>query len=127
MLIGRVSGCFDEAGDYIALKKTDCEAREDLEWVVPPNNYDNIFASMLTFFEISTLEMWPDIMFASFDSSEEVDGPLEHDRREDLAVLYIAFIFITTFFVMNLFISVIVRQFNEQKLSQEGSAGLTDE
>jgi hypothetical protein len=32
-------------------------------WSVPPNNYNNVFVSMLTFFEISTLEMWPQMMF----------------------------------------------------------------
>jgi hypothetical protein len=35
----------------------------DREWVVPSNNYDNVLESMSTFFEISTLEMWPDMMF----------------------------------------------------------------
>lgn len=29
------------------------------KWEVPENNYNNVFNSMLTFFEISTLEMWP--------------------------------------------------------------------
>ena len=111
----------------MGINKALCDEDDSLEWVIPPNNYDNIFSSMLTFFEISTLEMWPDIMFHSFDSSEEIDGPLETDRRPHLAILYISFIFITTFFVMNLFISVIVRQFNEQKLKTEGSHGLTDE
>jgi len=35
----------------------------DREWIVPSNNYDNVLESMSTFFEISTLEMWPDMMF----------------------------------------------------------------
>ena len=40
-------------------------------------------------------------------------------------MIYVLFIFITTFFVMNLFISVIVRQFNAQKQTTEGSADLS--
>jgi hypothetical protein len=36
-------------------------------WRVPPNNYNNVFNSMLTFFEISTLEMWPGMMFQAVD------------------------------------------------------------
>ena len=126
MLMGKVSQCFDAGGDPIKLNKADCLAAE-YEWVVPPNNYDNIFYSMLTFFEISTLEMWPDIMFNAFDAAPEVDGIMEKDNNPTMALLYISFIFITTFFVMNLFISVIVRQFNEQKIKTEGSAGLEDE
>jgi hypothetical protein len=37
----------------------------------PFNNYNNVASSMLTFFEISTLEMWPDNMFNAIDSVGE--------------------------------------------------------
>lgn len=53
-------------------------------------------------------------------------GPIE-DNRKWVAILFISFIFVTTFFVMNLFISVIVGQFTEQKEKSEGSADLVDE
>ena len=39
------------------------------EWKVDMENYDNIFKSMLTFFEISTLEQWSDIMFRAVDTT----------------------------------------------------------
>ena len=65
--------------ESVELNAADCEAA-GYDWELPPDNYNNIFASMLTFFEISTLEMWPDIMFNAFDSSEEVDGIMEKDR-----------------------------------------------
>ena len=42
--------------------------REQRQWVVPINNYDNIFSSMMTFFEISTLEMWPVMMYSAIDT-----------------------------------------------------------
>ena len=48
-------------------------------------------------------------------------------NREWIAILFILFIFVTTFFVLNLFISVIVGQFNEQKNKSEGSAKLSAE
>jgi hypothetical protein len=38
-------------------------------------NYDNIFSSMLTFFEISTLEQWSDIMFRAVDTTNYDQGP----------------------------------------------------
>ena len=44
-----------------------------------------------------------------------------------MALLYIMFIFITCLFVMNLFISVIVSKFNEEKARSEGTAGLSEE
>jgi len=42
---------------------TKSECTGSYEWIVPFNNYDNIGSSMITFFEISTLEKWPDMMF----------------------------------------------------------------
>lgn len=64
MLMGKVSFC-NVDGD---LDKLQCLAIEGGEWVTPENNYNNVFASMTTFFEVSTLETWPDIMFAAIDS-----------------------------------------------------------
>ena len=83
------------------------------EWVVPINNYDDIFSSMLTFFEISTLEMWPDMMFNAVDSVD-YDHVGMHQYRPPIALLYVIYIFFTTFFIMNLFISVIVDKFNDE-------------
>lgn len=40
----------------------------EAKWTVPYNNYDDIFHSSVTFFEVSTLEMWPDFMWAAVDS-----------------------------------------------------------
>lgn len=83
------------------------------EWTVPINNYDSILSSMLTFFEISTLEMWPDMMFDAQDSVG-LDMVLEYKHRPPIALLYVIYIFFTTFFIMNLFISVIVDKFNDE-------------
>ena len=63
LLSGKVSFCdIDET-----LDKIPCLDAGGV-WVLPQNNYNNIFYSMTTFFEVSTLETWPDIMFAAIDS-----------------------------------------------------------
>ena len=67
---------------------------------------------MLTLVEVSTLEMWPDIMNMAIDSTGVDTGP-KRDNKTEVSLLFVAFIFLTTFFVMNLFISVIVDKFNE--------------
>ena len=66
---------------------------------------------MSTFFEVSTMETWPDIMFNAVDSNSDMDSAPSLDNRKWVALLFISFIFVTSFFVMNLFISVIVSQF----------------
>lgn len=80
---------------------------------------------MVTFFEISTLEMWPDFMYAAVDSVGPGKGPIENNRPV-MSLVFIIFIFITTFFVMNLFISVIVDKFNEEIRKREGQKDLSD-
>ena len=67
---------------------------------------------MLTFFEISTLEMWPGMMYEGIDSAEYDASPIENNNPT-ISFIFILYIFVTTFFIMNLFISVIVDKFNE--------------
>jgi len=38
-------------------------------WAVPPQNFDNIFYSLLTVFIISTLADWNTIMYSAMDSN----------------------------------------------------------
>lgn len=99
---------------------------EDREWFQPFNRYDNIFISMMTFFEISTLEMWPDMMFAAIDAVGYDKSPKEKNSPM-VSLLYVIYIFVTTFFIMNLFISVIVDKFNEQIKKRQGSDNFSSE
>lgn len=87
--------------------------QEEREWDLPFNRYDNIFISMITFFEIATLEMWPDMMFAAIDARGYDMTPREKNSPF-VSMLYVMYIFIVTFFIVNLFVSVIVDKFNEQ-------------
>lgn len=95
-------------------------------WETPFNNYDNILYSMMTFFEIATLEMWPDMMYAAIDSTT-VDHVPKLDNNKFISLIFIIYIFFTTFFIMNLFISVIVDKFNEEIKKRQGADNFTDE
>lgn len=75
-LKGKVSYCSDKSPSINT--KSECHGTfkrdgKDVhrEWLTPFNNYDDIFRSMLTFFEVSFLELFPNIMFAAMDSREE--------------------------------------------------------
>jgi len=98
----------DEFGNVIG--QTEGDARE---WIVPIANYDDILHSMSTFFETSNLEMWPGTMYAAIDSVG-LDKQPKMDNRPEISLLFIIYIFFTTFFIMNLFISVIVDKFNDE-------------
>lgn len=96
------------------------------EWRVPFNNYDNVLYSMITFFEIAGLEMWPARMYAAVDSVELDHGPVT-DNNKGIAFIYVVYIFLTTFFIMNLFVSVIVDKFNDEIKKRQGSDQFTAE
>lgn len=81
---------------------------------------------MLTFFEISTLEMWPDMMFAAIDARGYDMTPKEKNNKF-VSLLYVVYIFVTTFFIMNLFISVIVERFNNEIKKRQGSDNFSQE
>ena len=128
---GAIAFCNDES--ELILTKEDCLAepgwfwvaqyneveeligyqREMRKWEFPFNNYNNVLSSMLTFFEISTLEMWPDNMYNAIDAVGE-DMKMEQDFAVQRSLIFVIYIFFTTFFIMNLFISVIVDNFNEE-------------
>lgn len=79
-------------------------------WLNPPFHFDNIFMSMLTLFEIASLEMWPDYMYPCVDAvGPEKIGVRNHNPGATL--FFILFIFFTTFFIMNLFVGVVTDQF----------------
>ena len=67
---------------------------------------------MLTLFEVSTLEMWPDYMYLAVDAVGPHKAP-KRDHQPAAALYFIAFIFCTTFFIMNLFVGVVIEYFNK--------------
>jgi hypothetical protein len=81
---------------------------------------------VITFFEVATLENWPNLLFITIDSVGPDVGPIL-DNRKYTAIFYVIYIFITVFFIMNLFVSVIVDKFNEEIQKKQGSLTFTDE
>lgn len=99
---------------------------EDRVWSVPLNNYDDIIHSMLTFFEVALLSLWPDRMYEAIDAVDYDHVP-KLDNNLIISLVFIIFIFLTTFFIMNLFISVIVDKFNDEIKKRQGSDNFTTE
>ena len=70
--------------------------------------------------------MWPDRMYAAIDAvGSDMVPKLDHNIA--VSLLFIIFIFLTSFFIMNLFISVIVDKFNEEIKKRQGSHKFTEE
>ncbi|KAE9001800.1 Sodium channel protein type 5 subunit alpha [Phytophthora rubi] len=93
---------------------------------VLPQNFNNVGAAMLTFFEISTTEGWADVMMAAIDSNGIGMQPIR-DNNMLWALFFVLFIMVGSFFVVNLFIGVIIDNFNRMKSALGGDFMLTPE
>ena len=56
--------------------------------------------------------MWPDFMYEAIDVTEPGE-PMEKNNNPLAALYFILFIFLTAFFIMNLYVGVIIKKFNE--------------
>ena len=92
---------------------------------VIPQNFDNVGNAMLTLFEISTTEGWVDVMYAAVDATG-IDMQPIRDYSAAWVWFFVAFMVVGSFFVMNLFVGVIIDNFNRMK-SSLGDEGLMTE
>ena len=89
------------------------------------NSFDNFFIAMLTLFEVASLEMWPSVMYSTNDVTKVGFAP-ERNGAEGNSMFFVLFISVMTFFVMELFVTVIIDNFNEIKAETDGSAFMTE-
>eukprot|EP00659_Diplonema_papillatum_P022930 gene22930-35140_t len=82
-------------------------------------HFDNIFASLLTLFEISTLELWSTIMYNCIDSVSVDEAP-RRDSRPLIGMFFVVFVVVGAFFVLNLFVGVVIHNYNEVKVREDG-------
>ena len=88
----------------------------ELAWTKPPFTFDNIGDSIVTLFEVSTLEMWLDIMYMSIDATGQGTEPEEWNSPL-AAIFYVVFIVLGSFFLLQLLTGAIVTEYN--KLNDE--------
>ncbi|XP_076007885.1 sodium channel protein type 4 subunit alpha A [Genypterus blacodes] len=96
--------------DCLALK----EATQEARWVNVKVNYDNVGKGYLSLLQVSTFKGWMDIMYAAVDSREVEDQP-SYEINLYMYIYFVIFIIFGSFFTLNLFIGVIIDNFNQQK------------
>ncbi|CAL1280596.1 unnamed protein product [Larinioides sclopetarius] len=103
----------------VAANKTICEAK-NLTWFNPKINFDNVLNAYLALFQVATFKGWIDIMNAAIDSTN-IDQQPESEVNIFMYLYFVLFIIFGSFFTLNLFIGVIIDNFNEQKRKAGGS------
>ncbi|XP_068916806.1 sodium channel protein para-like isoform X7 [Tenebrio molitor] len=90
-----------------------CKA-ENYTWENSPMNFDHVGKAYLCLFQVATFKGWIQIMNDAIDSRDLNKQPI----RETNIYMYLYFVFFIifgSFFTLNLFIGVIIDNFNEQK------------
>ncbi|GIL88323.1 hypothetical protein Vretifemale_16288 [Volvox reticuliferus] len=93
------------------------------QWVNPANNFDNVGVAMLTLFQAATLSMWVDITFSAVDAVGVDKQPL-WNHSPWVILIFILFIVVCSFFVLNLFIGVTLEKFAELHEAEQGTISL---
>ncbi|XP_063929409.1 sodium channel protein para-like isoform X11 [Zophobas morio] len=87
---------------------------ENYTWENSPMNFDHVGKAYLCLFQVATFKGWIQIMNDAIDSRDINKQPI----RETNIYMYLYFVFFIifgSFFTLNLFIGVIIDNFNEQK------------
>lgn len=85
-----------------------------------PQSFDNVVRGYQTLFQMTTGEGWVDIMLAGVDATE-VDMQPIRNHRERWTLFFISFMLVGTFFLMQLFVGVVIENFNQMKEKLDGT------
>ncbi|XP_010226082.1 PREDICTED: sodium channel protein type 4 subunit alpha [Tinamus guttatus] len=97
--------------------KSDCMAllhTNEVRWVNVKVNFDNVGLGYLSLLQVATFKGWMDIMYAAVDSREIEEQPM-YETNIYMYIYFVIFIIFGAFFTLNLFIGVIIDNFNQQK------------
>ena len=97
------------------------------EWINPTfGSFDDFGSAMLLLHIQSSADDWDDAMFWAMDAPSEPGMPRERNDSSPAAILFVTWIFIGYFFAMQLFVGVVVDQFNAIRRAKDGSATMTE-
>uniref|UniRef100_A0A8C8A8R5 Sodium channel protein n=1 Tax=Otus sunia TaxID=257818 RepID=A0A8C8A8R5_9STRI len=87
---------------------------QSARWKNVKVNFDNVGFGYLSLLQVATFKGWMDIMYAAIDSRDVLEQPKYEDNLY-MYLYFVIFIIFGSFFTLNLFIGVIIDNFNQQK------------
>ncbi|TFK01247.1 striatin-interacting protein 1 [Platysternon megacephalum] len=97
--------------------KQNCIAYNDTQkiyWTNVKVNFDNVGSGYLALLQVATFKGWTDIMYAAVDSRGKEKQP-KKEHSPYMYLYFVVFIIFGSFFTLNLFVGVIIDNFNQQK------------
>mmetsp|Transcript_36766 Transcript_36766/g.72162 ORF Transcript_36766/g.72162 Transcript_36766/m.72162 type:complete len:1575 (+) Transcript_36766:44-4768(+) len=121
---GQFYQCEDASGAVLPHDKTACLAAsttsKPLLWRNPDlANFDNIAWAFLAIFEISSMEMWPDVMLRAVDTNG-IDKAAVRDNYMGYSVFFLVLIVFGNLLVMNLFVGAVCSTFQDVTAKMTG-------
>uniref|UniRef100_A0A8C0ZL12 Sodium channel protein n=1 Tax=Cyanistes caeruleus TaxID=156563 RepID=A0A8C0ZL12_CYACU len=98
---------------------------QSARWKNVKVNFDNVGFGYLSLLQVATFKGWMDIMYAAIDS-RDVKQPKYEDNLY-MYLYFVIFIIFGSFFTLNLFIGVIIDNFNQQKKKISQDIFMTEE
>ncbi|GAB5575705.1 sodium channel protein type 1 subunit alpha isoform X1 [Prionailurus iriomotensis] len=102
------------------------ERNETARWKNVKVNFDNVGFGYLSLLQVATFKGWMDIMYAAVDS-RNVELQPKYEDSLYMYLYFVIFIIFGSFFTLNLFIGVIIDNFNQQKKKISQDIFMTEE
>ncbi|XP_059183350.1 sodium channel protein type 4 subunit alpha-like [Centropristis striata] len=129
LFAGKFGRCVNRTGHIVESSfvnnKSQCDAFNTVNdtslyyWTKVKVNFDNVGAGYLALLQVATFKGWMDIMYAAVDSRAVEEQPIKEINLY-MYLYFVIFIIFGSFFTLNLFIGVIIDNFNQQKRKIRG-------
>ncbi|MED6268697.1 Sodium channel protein type 4 subunit alpha B [Ilyodon furcidens] len=124
LFAGKFYYCFNKTSEEMfhidtVNNKTECfeliqQNFTEVHWKNSKINFDNVGMGYLSLLQVATFKGWMDIMYSAVDSRQVESQPYYEDNLY-MYMYFVCFIIFGSFFTLNLFIGVIIDNFNQQK------------
>ncbi|KAI5708839.1 hypothetical protein M8J76_004141 [Diaphorina citri] len=119
---GKFYKCLDENDELLPIEKVndkfECLAK-NYTWINSKITFDNVGDAYLALFQVATFEGWMEVMADAVDA-RGVDQQPQYEANLYAYIYFVIFIVCGSFFTLNLFIGVIIDNFNMLKKKYEG-------
>ncbi|CAH6777545.1 Scn10a [Phodopus roborovskii] len=129
LFAGKFSRCIDTSSNPFSVvnstivnNRSECDHQNHTGhffWVNVKVNFDNVAMGYLALLQVATFKGWMDIMYAAVDS-REIDCQPQWEDNLYMYLYFVVFIIFGGFFTLNLFVGVIIDNFNQQKRKIRG-------
>ncbi|XP_069367023.1 sodium channel protein type 2 subunit alpha-like [Paralichthys olivaceus] len=120
LFAGKFGKCVNRTGFIHSItlvnNKSECLGMNDTQfyWTKVKVNFDNVGLGYLSLLQVATFKGWMEIMHAAVDSRGVEEQPIREINLY-MYLYFVVFIIFGSFFTLNLFIGVIIDNFNQQK------------